>query len=497
MGWLLLSDNQLKPSPAAFLPMDRRRELAGLGEVPRHDRGSALLADISGFTQLTAELGETLGPRRGAEEITSLLNKVFGPITAIIDRYGGSIIAFGGDSVIAWFSDDDGYAATTVAIELVDSVRSLRGTHPGSAASKLDIKVAVASGPSIRMRVGDPDRGYMDLLVGDVIDALGVETEGIQAGDVAVSPQVAAALGDRAVMATKIESGRERLLVTGMNRRAALTTKVNLFVGDIAGAEHWLLPLVRHQLEEGVAGLMSQLREVVAMFVGFTPSGESSEDDAEEFAYFVSRAVDVIAGYEGMMLQALADEKGHHLYAVFGASISHEDELRRAVVAALEIVAGANDGTPRARAGIAGGTAFVGAYGGPHRMTYGTLGPGVNLAARLMEQAPPGAVYVPEEVAVARGLDIDFIEAGTAQLHGVSAPGHHVSDLTHSRETGSGAAPEGRRPPDRSGGGEVCARDCAGTPAEGRGRGGHRGGARWNRQDPSPPRSCRAGGPGR
>jgi class 3 adenylate cyclase/tetratricopeptide (TPR) repeat protein len=402
--------------------MDRRRELAGLGEVPRHDTGSALLADISGFTRLTAELGETLGPRRGAEEITLLLNKVFGPITASIDRYGGSITAFGGDSVIAWFSDDDGYAATTVAVELTDIVRSLRDTAPGSASSELDIKVAVASGSSIRMRVGDPVRGYMDLMVGKAIDALAAETEGIQAGDVAVSPQVAAALGDRAVMVTKTEGGRERRLVTDMNRRAALTTKVNLFVGDIAGAEHWLLPLVRHHLEEGVAGLMSQLREVVAMFLGFTPSGKSSEDDAEEFARFVSQAVEVIAGFEGMVLQALADEKGYHLYAVFGASISHEDELRRAVVAALEIVAGANNGTPQARAGIAAGTAFVGVYGGPHRMTYGTLGPGVNLAARLMEQAPPGAVYVPEEVGTARGLDIEFTEAGTVQLHGVSHP---------------------------------------------------------------------------
>ena len=61
--------------------MDRRRELAGMGTLPSTSTGAALFADISGFTNLTEILSRNLGPRRGAEELTRLLNQVFGPIT--------------------------------------------------------------------------------------------------------------------------------------------------------------------------------------------------------------------------------------------------------------------------------------------------------------------------------------------------------------------------------------------------------------------------------
>ncbi len=363
-----------------------------------------------------------MGLRRGAEEITSLLNGVFDPITAAIDRYGGSVISFGGDSVIAWFSGDDGYAATTVAVELVEIVRSLPETSVSNRAERLDIKVAVATGPSIRLLVGVAEQGYTDLLAGEVIDSLSAEARGLEAGEVAVSPEVAASLRDRAVITTTTDGGRERRLVSAMNRRAALTGKVNLFEMELAETQDWLLPVVRHHLDQGVGGLLSQLRQVVTLFVGFTPSGTTKDDDVREFADFVSKAVKVIAGYEGMVLQSLVDDKGYHLYAVFGASIAHEDEVRRAIVAALDIVASVDGGASQARAGVAAGTAFVGAYGGPHRMTYGTLGPGVNLAARLMEHAPPGAVLVPQDMAIARALDIEFVEVGPAQFRGISQP---------------------------------------------------------------------------
>ena len=83
---------------------------------------------------------------------------------------------------------------------------------------------------------------------------------------------------------------------------------------------------------------MGQLRDVVTMFVGFSHEHSESGEAPESFDAFVSRAQEVVASYEGMVLQALIDEKGTHIYAVFGASMSHEDESRRAVVAAQEIV---------------------------------------------------------------------------------------------------------------------------------------------------------------
>ena len=134
--------------------MDRRRELAGLGTLPATSTGAALFADISGFTHLTEVLSRNLGPRRGAEELSRLLNQVFGPTTTAIHEHGGSVISFGGDSVISWFAGDDGSQATAAALSLRSFIQVFRYQEAGGPAGDIDIKVAVVHGTSRRVRVG-------------------------------------------------------------------------------------------------------------------------------------------------------------------------------------------------------------------------------------------------------------------------------------------------------------------------------------------------------
>lgn len=50
-----------------YIPIDRRLALAEGRNLPERTHGSALFADISGFTPLTEMLARQLGPRRGAE----------------------------------------------------------------------------------------------------------------------------------------------------------------------------------------------------------------------------------------------------------------------------------------------------------------------------------------------------------------------------------------------------------------------------------------------
>jgi class 3 adenylate cyclase/tetratricopeptide (TPR) repeat protein len=406
------------PSKGAYVSLDRRRELAGLGDVQARSQGAALFADISGFTRLTEELGRTLGPRRGSEELTALLNRVFGLITAAIDHQAGSIISFGGDSVTCWFPDDDGWRATTVGHRLIMIFRDLRKTEVGPARS-LDIKVAVASGTARRMRVGRAAHSYMDVLAGGVNDSLIIESSMLQAGELAVSLAVAIALEGRAkVVTTVTDIGRARHLVEEITEFPLPPPSLELT--DEVAADEWLHPLVRDHLQQGLGGLMGQLRDVVTMFVGFEGEEDSLGPD-ESFDGFVARAQEVVASFEGMVLQALVDEKGSHIYAVFGASIAHEDEATRAVVAAQGLVGyGANPS--QVRVGIAGGTVYVGAYGGEERMTFGVIGPSVNLAARLMQEAPPGSIYVSEDIARQRSQQVEFDEIGRAQLKGIDDP---------------------------------------------------------------------------
>ena len=58
-----------------------------------------LFADISGFTLLTEHLAEQ-GPT-GVETLARILNEYFGQLIDIIHEYGGDVVKFAGDAVIA------------------------------------------------------------------------------------------------------------------------------------------------------------------------------------------------------------------------------------------------------------------------------------------------------------------------------------------------------------------------------------------------------------
>ena len=53
-----------------YLPQDRLRALAYGETLPDRTSGSALFADISGFTPLTEALRDSLGARRGAADLS-------------------------------------------------------------------------------------------------------------------------------------------------------------------------------------------------------------------------------------------------------------------------------------------------------------------------------------------------------------------------------------------------------------------------------------------
>ncbi len=99
----------------AYIPTDRRYALAQNASLTDRSEEAALFADVSGFTPLTEALARSLGPRRGAEELTLHLNSVYQSLIQEVDRYGGSVIAFAGDAITCWFQADDGRRAATCA----------------------------------------------------------------------------------------------------------------------------------------------------------------------------------------------------------------------------------------------------------------------------------------------------------------------------------------------------------------------------------------------
>jgi len=100
---------------------DETRSTRGLGRyVPRRAaewdldapgrrwqevEASLCFVDISGFTPLSERLARR--GRIGAEELTELLNRVFGQMLALAYERGGSLLKFGGDALLLMFASPD------------------------------------------------------------------------------------------------------------------------------------------------------------------------------------------------------------------------------------------------------------------------------------------------------------------------------------------------------------------------------------------------------
>jgi class 3 adenylate cyclase len=152
-----------------YLPQDRLRALITGNPLPDRTNGSAIFADISGFTRLTEKLTQTLGPRRGVEALSGRLEAVYGALIDQVECYGGSVISFAGDSIIGWFAEMDPSPASA-ALRAVTCGQNMQVAM--QAFEDLSLKVVITSGPARRFVVGDPEIQLLDALAGRTIARL-------------------------------------------------------------------------------------------------------------------------------------------------------------------------------------------------------------------------------------------------------------------------------------------------------------------------------------
>jgi predicted ATPase/class 3 adenylate cyclase len=167
------------------------------------------------------------------------------------------------------------------------------------------------------------------------------------------------------------------------------------------------------------------VRPAAALFLRFTGLDfDGDEQSPEQLDHYVRWVQRVINQHEGALIQLTTGDKGSYLYAAFGAPIAHDDDIQRAVAAALILR------TPPAHCpfiattqiGVTYGTMRVGAYGGDTRKTYGVLGNETNMAARLMTHAAPGQIVVSAVVADAVRTDYEISALGAHKLKGRAEP---------------------------------------------------------------------------
>jgi class 3 adenylate cyclase/tetratricopeptide (TPR) repeat protein len=392
---------------AAHLPADRRRALATDGEISGTLQGAALLADIAGFSRLTDDLVHRWGPRRGAEELSRELDRIYGALVAEVHREGGCVVSYAGDAIQCWFDGDDGHRAHRCAFRLQGASRHIAQDRRARGDQPLGIKVAFTVGPARRMVVGDPAIQRMDLLAGSTVDRLALIAKSARSGEVLCDPETLRAMGREASASAPRALGGQRQALVLEPPAASPPSPPQPDAPPSLDAEQlrpWVIAPVRARLHAGQEAYLSALSTATVLFLGFSGLDYDHDPAVEaKLDRFVRWVQATLAPYESWVLSVMTGDKGSHLYAAFGAPVAHQDDTRRAVAATASLLALPDELSfvRGLRMGVAGGDLLAGTYGSPIRRTYGVLGAPVNRAALLMEWADPGTMLAEASVSQA------------------------------------------------------------------------------------------------
>ncbi len=417
-------------SVLTYIPTDRRHGLARGTRLPDRVFGTALFADISGFTPLTEALTITYGARRGAEELTRQLNHVYDALIEEVDRFSGSIINFSGDAITCWFNgdplapEDSAQRALTCAFALQTAMENFREVLlPNGELVTLSLKVSVASGSARRFLVGNPSVQLIDVLAGETLDRMAEGEHLANKGEIIADVATLALIKTPCAVAEwrAGEGSSQYAVVSGMDSPADPHPFEPLPPEAIplSLARPWVLPALLDREDE----TLTELRPTVALFLRFGGINWDDDDAGDRLDAYIFWVQTVLAPLDGTLVQVSIGDKGSYMYMVFGAPITHEDNAVRAANAALTLNQAPDylEITPP-QIGLSQGIMRTGAYGGRTRRTYGVLGDEVNFSARLMTHAQPGEILVSQRVHKVLGDPYTFEELPPIRVKGKSQP---------------------------------------------------------------------------
>ncbi|MCB0062617.1 MAG: adenylate/guanylate cyclase domain-containing protein, partial [Caldilineaceae bacterium] len=421
-----------------YIPIDRRLALANHVALPERSNGAALFVDISGFTPLTGALVRHFGPRRGVEELTKWLNRVYSALIAQIEQYQGSVIGFSGDAITCWFAANDealdgaterATIAALAAQEAMTQFRALRVDHSSRTADEapafaLAVKTAIAAGTVRRFAVGVPSIQLIDVLAGTTLDRMAATEAMANQNELLIDELTLRPIQSHLTIAewrADLATGLRYAKVTGSNLTLAPQPWPSCPPLPEEQTQSWILPPIAERLKGQQSRFLAELRPAAALFLRFTGLDFDQDPDApHKLDSYIQWVQKIIDQHEGALIQLTTGDKGSYLYATFGAPIAHDDDIQRAVAAAIVL----RQPPPHfafintTQIGITYGMMRVGAYGGETRKTYGVLGTETNMAARLMSHAAPGQIVVSSNVAEVISERYELSDLGLHKLKG-------------------------------------------------------------------------------
>ncbi|MCA1549973.1 AAA family ATPase [Bradyrhizobium sp. BRP19] len=371
-------------------------------------KAAVLLFDLAGFTTKAEQVG-----KRGAEELSDLLNDYFSALTDVVDYHGGDIAAFAGDAILALWDDHNlkeaALRAASCALALRQTMETLVARH-----GQISQRTAIDIGSVHFCKVGGLNDKWHYFVVGDPIYRVGTAYRKANIGDILLCDNAAKILDgqyDGEISAHGIRLSRMRVPTSAPHTEKPAVPRVLV--------DELIPEFVRVQLDAGNSDWIGEFRTLTIVRVSLL----DIRFDAELLSRVQQILLDlqsVSERLEGTLHQVIMDDKGVSLTLIFGLpSFAHEEDPLRAVEAALAIRRLLSARGVSTSIGIATGRLFCGTYGGRTRREYGVNGQAMNLAA-LLADIGRGELICDAATAEAVGQRIAFAVLPRLHIKGIA-----------------------------------------------------------------------------
>jgi class 3 adenylate cyclase/tetratricopeptide (TPR) repeat protein len=425
---------------SAYVPRVLLERLLGAPDAAvLTEDGTMVFVDISGFTKLSERLARS--GREGAEQLVDTISACFSTLLAQAYAEGGSLVKFGGDALLLWFTGEDHVArGCSSAVAMRATLRRIGRVRAGSSSIVLRMSVGVHSGDYDSYLVGGSHREY--IVAGPAASAVVALEAHANAGQILLSEQTAARVPERClgapcgpgVLLARAPALRPWLLRSGSTRPSD---------GDVAQC---LSTALRAHLLAAPAH--PEHRTATVSFVQFGAldalvAGAGAGPAATAIEEVVCAGQEAADRYGICFLGSdIAGDGGKLLFSAGAPRAIGDDEER--MLRAMRHIIDAGTRLP-VRAGVNRGHVFTGEVGPPYRRTYAVMGDVVNLAARLCAKAQWRAILTTEPVLERARGRFDATPVPPFMVKGKSRP-ITAFEVGPARRAAPSAAPAERLP---------------------------------------------------
>lgn len=377
-----------------------------------HFYAATIFMDMSGFTKMTETLMSQ--GKEGAEVLSVILNNIFEPIIQAVYDRGGFVSVFAGDAMTIIFPEDKNRNVHKRALFTARFIRELfkeeglQKTRLGE--FSLSVKQGLSYGSVEWGIVGYKDRKTY-FFRGDAVDGCAFSEHHCDKMDIVFDYFFNKLL-------TESDVDKEDMEPDSSNMKHYKVTSIN-FKGDESDI-HTFADLKREVLSKFMSDAVinfdqvGEFRNIISLFISFQePNGFKDLDR------IVSTTLEKVELYGGYFNVLDFGDKGGTMLILFGAPISYEDNMSRAMKCIDDL---RNELKHRIRAGVVSGIVYTGIVGTEKRCTYTALGDTVNMSARFMMKADWGEVWISEGVANNIKGSFEYTDGGKYEFKGKSEP---------------------------------------------------------------------------